>query len=58
MADSIVVQSKVREFVKKANLRLSSDAIDALNKVVEDVLKKAADRAKQNQRQTIRPQDF
>lgn len=58
MADSMVVQSKVREFVKKNNLRLSSDAIDALNKSVEDLLRKAAERCKQNNRQTIRPADF
>jgi histone H3/H4 len=58
MAGSMVVQSKVREFVKKNNLRLSSDAIDALNKCVEEILKKAAERCKQNNRQTIRPADF
>lgn len=58
MADSYCVQSKVREAVKKANLRLSADAIDALNKHIEDCLKKAADRAKANNRQTIRPADF
>jgi histone H3/H4 len=58
MSDSMVVQSKVREFVKKNNLRLSSDAIDALNKSVEELLKKAAERCKQNNRQTIRPADF
>jgi histone H3/H4 len=58
MGDSLVVQSKVREVVKKANLRLASDAVDALSKVVEDHLKKAAERCKANNRQTIRPADF
>jgi len=58
MSDSMVVQSKVREFIKKNNLRLSSDAIDALNKSVEEILRKAAERCKQNNRQTIRPADF
>jgi histone H3/H4 len=58
MGDSFVVQSKVREAVKKASLRLSSDAVGALNKVVEDHLQKAAARCKGNNRQTIRPTDF
>jgi histone H3/H4 len=58
MADSFCVQSKVREQIKKAGLRLSSDAIDALNKHVEETIKKAADRCKSNNRQTIRPADF
>jgi histone H3/H4 len=58
MADPLVVQSRIREFAKKANLRLASDAIDALNKRVEEMLKKAAERCKGNNRQTVRPADF
>lgn len=58
MAESFCVQSKVREQIKKTGLRLSSDAIDALNKHVEDAIKKAAERCKANGRQTIRPSDF
>lgn len=58
MGESFVVQSKVRDYVKKANLRLSADAVDAINRVVEETLKKAAERCKQNGRQTIRPADF
>ncbi len=58
MADPLVVQSRIREFAKKNNLRLSSDAVDALNKRVEEILKKAAERCKGNNRQTVRPADF
>lgn len=58
MADSFCIQSKVREHVKKAKLRMSADALDALNKYVEGVLKKAAERCRANNRQTIRPSDF
>jgi histone H3/H4 len=58
MAENFCVQSKVREQIRKAGYRLSSDAIDALNKHVEDVIKKAVERCKQNGRQTIRPADF
>lgn len=58
MSENVVVQSKVREMVKGMNLRLSADAIDALNTLVEASVKKAAERCKQNGRQTIRPSDF
>lgn len=58
MGDNLVVQSKVRDAVKKANLRLASDSVDALSKLVEDSIKKAAERCKANNRQTIRPSDF
>lgn len=58
MGDNLVVQSKVREFVKKTGFRLASDSVDALSKVVEDMLKKAAERCKANKRQTVRPEDF
>lgn len=59
MADSLVVQSKVREYLKKSgDVRLSKDAIDSLNSVVECSLKKAIDRAKANDRKTVRSADF
>lgn len=58
MGEYFCVQSKVREQIKKAGLRMSSDAIDSLNKHVEDAIKKAAERCKANNRQTIRPADF
>lgn len=59
MAESLVVQSKVREYLKKSgDIRLSKDAIDSLNSVVESSLKKAIDRAKGNDRKTVRAVDF
>lgn len=59
MAESLVVQSKVREYLKNTgDLRMSSDSIDALNKAVESTLKKAIERAKGNDRKTVRPVDF
>lgn len=58
MAETMVVQSKIREFVKSNALRLGGDSIDALNKVLEGLLKKAAERCKANNRKTITPADF
>jgi histone H3/H4 len=54
----LVVKSKIREVLPKdSDLRLSVDLPEALNKKIEDLIKKAAERAKANHRTTILPQD-
>lgn len=58
MADILVVQSKVKAAAKKAKMRLSSDAVDALSKKVQASIKDAAARAKANRRQTIKGSDI
>jgi len=54
----LVVKSKVKEFVQGLGLRTSAEAVDALNKVVEEKLKKAAERCKGNKRSTIKEYDL
>jgi histone H3/H4 len=58
MADILVIQSKVRDQVKKAKLRLSGDAVEALSKAVGELIAKAGARAKANKRQTIKASDI
>ena len=58
MADSIIVQSKVREAIKALDLRTDSNVVDALNDKVHAMLKDAAARAKRNGRGTLRPYDL
>ncbi len=58
MADSIIVQSKVREAIKALDLRTDSNVVDALNDKVHAMLKGAAARAKSNGRSTLRPYDL
>lgn len=58
MADSLVVQSKVKEAVKGLELRMDSGLPDALNEKIASVLKEAAARAKENGRGTLRPYDL
>lgn len=58
MADSLVVQSKVKEAVKGQGLRMDSTLPDALNQKIAAMIKDAADRAKQNGRGTLRPYDL
>lgn len=58
MADSLVVQSKVKEAVKGLELRMDSSLPDALNDKITELLKDAAARAKENGRGTLRPYDL
>jgi hypothetical protein len=58
MADSVVVQSKVKEAVKGLDLRMDSSLPEALNAKVHAMLQEAAKRAKENGRGTLRPYDL
>lgn len=51
----IVIKSKIKDIVK---LRISAELAEELNKKVEEILKKAEERAKANHRTTILPQDI
>lgn len=58
MAELMIVTSKVKEAIGKANMNMAGDAPDALSAVVEQKVKKAIERAKANGRKTVRPEDF
>jgi histone H3/H4 len=58
MGELLVVQSKVKELAKKLKLRMAGDAVGAISKAVEEVVKAAAVRAKANKRQTIKASDI
>jgi predicted ATP-dependent protease len=58
MAESVVVQSKVKEAVKGLELRMDGNLPDALNDKVQAILAEAAKRAKENGRSTLRPYDL
>lgn len=58
MADSLVVQSKLKEAVKGLDLRMDSTLPDAVNAKVAAMLADAAARAKENGRGTLRPYDL
>lgn len=50
---SSVVAARIKEMISKAGMRTGGDAIEALDKAVEDLVKKAVSRAKENKRQTV-----
>ena len=51
----LIVKSKIREYV---DLNVGEEVVRELDKKVEDVLKKAEERAKANQRRTIYARDL
>jgi histone H3/H4 len=53
----VVRKSKVKEFVG-TDFRVSADFYDALNNHVQDALKQAKERARRNDRKTLRPHDL
>lgn len=58
MAESLVVQSKLKEAVKAQGLRMDSSLPDALNAKIAAMIREAANRAKENGRGTLRPYDL
>jgi hypothetical protein len=58
VSNQYVVTSKVKEAIKGKGMRTSGDAVDALNAEVDELIKRAIDRCKDNNRQTVRAADF
>lgn len=56
--ESLVVGSKAKAVLKKANCNVAGDAFDGLNNVIHWYLAQAAARAKANGRKTVRAHDF
>ncbi|MBI2609490.1 MAG: NFYB/HAP3 family transcription factor subunit [Deltaproteobacteria bacterium] len=58
MAEILVVQSKVKDYIKGKGCNTSGTAVDALSKAVADLLNKAIDRCKANGRKTVTEKDI
>jgi histone H3/H4 len=52
----MIIKSNLKKAIPK-EMRLSIKVADALNKKADQIMKKAAERAKANKRTTILPQD-
>lgn len=57
-ASQVVVASKVKDALKGGDVRMASDFVEALNGEVHDLIDRAIQRAKDNNRSTVRPQDL
>ena len=58
MGDMLVVQSKVKETAKKANVNVAGDFAESLSVKVGGMVKEAVNRAKANGRKTLRGYDL
>ena len=56
--EQLVVGSKVKDFIKESDLRTDGDLLEALSDKVEEMLKSAMNRCKENGRSTVRPCDL
>lgn len=54
----LVVQSSVKEVIKSANGNTAAEVIDALNNVIDEIIRKAVERAKANGRKTVKGCDM
>lgn len=55
---TLVVQSKVKDYVREGGFRVGGDFVDALSEEIEILLDAAMDRAATNKRQTLRAGDL
>lgn len=55
---SLVVKSKVRDLVKKKKMNMGADAMGALDKEITRLVDRAAQRAKENRRSTVKGRDI
>ncbi|MCS7143171.1 MAG: hypothetical protein NZ920_05225 [Aigarchaeota archaeon] len=55
--EMVIVESKVRELLPEG-IRLSSDALQGLDAAVKQLIQKAVERARANDRKTIIKEDF
>jgi len=58
MADMLVVRSKVKDYAKTKKMSFGSDAADKLSEEVAKLIDRAAQRAKDNRRNTIKGRDI
>ncbi len=55
---TLVIQSKVKELVKKNKMKCSSDVVEAMSQLVANAVTKGVARAKSNGRKTLRGADL
>ena len=56
--ETLIVVSKVKDYIKAKGCQTAGDSIPALSDSVKELLDKAIERVKANGRQTVKPQDI
>lgn len=60
MANNIVIESRVKDFIKEKggeDFRTAAGVVERVQTVVENIITDAVNRAKENGRKTVQPQD-
>lgn len=50
--------NKVKDKINEYNMNFSKDSQDKINKVLDEVIKKAVERSRENKRTTVLARDF
>lgn len=58
MTEILVVQSKIRDMIKNEGCATSQEAVEALSREIERMVKRSIERAKENGRKTVKGQDI
>jgi len=58
VTEILVVQSKIRDMIKNEGCATSQEAVEALSKEIERMVKRSIERAKENGRKTVKGQDI
>ncbi len=56
--DSLVIATKVKEYIRSKDLNCASEVPDALSEKVRELLDAAIQRATENGRKTVKPYDL
>ena len=54
----MIVRSKVKELLKENEMRSSEEFVQKLSEEVENIVRRAVERAKENNRKTVQKQDI
>ena len=55
--EKLLVEAKVKDYVKDEDMMSSADLVEALNEEVYECLDRAIERTKANGRKTVQPRD-
>lgn len=58
MASDLIYKSRIKDVIKEKDLLCDGDLPDAVSQEVSNLLDKAAQRAQENGRKTVRPVDL
>jgi histone H3/H4 len=58
VTEILVIQSKIRDMIKNEGCATSQEAVEALSKEIERMVKRSIERAKENGRKTVKGQDI